>query len=252
GNAGVSIATSANYTVDTRPDTTPPVINTATVSDNQLVLTYTEANRLDATHIPPTTALEVRVDNVLTAVTAITVNAQDKTVSLTLATAVSRDQAVTVAYNDPTTGDDANAIQDAAGNDAASFPAMPVNNRTPAPQSPAPADKAQSPAPADKDTTDKDIKDDKDTDGDSDGVPSSVEDLAPGIPGPAGAAPIAGDGNGDGVKDSTQAAVSSTSLVRSPAGESRPAGAASTHVTLVADSLDGKPNPGSSARITHL
>ncbi|MCW8205154.1 hypothetical protein D8B27_20855, partial [Verminephrobacter aporrectodeae subsp. tuberculatae] len=166
GNAGVSIATSANYTVDTRPDTTPPVINTATVSDNQLVLTYTEANRLDATHIPPTTALEVRVDNVLTAVTAITVNAQDKTVSLTLATAVSRDQAVTVAYNDPTAGDDANAIQDAAGNDAASFPAMPVNNRTPAPQSPAPADKAQSPAPADKDTTDKDIKDDKDTDGD--------------------------------------------------------------------------------------
>ncbi|MCW5256180.1 hypothetical protein D5038_07410 [Verminephrobacter aporrectodeae subsp. tuberculatae] len=252
GNAGVSIATSANYTVDTRPDTTPPVINTATVSDNQLVLTYTEANRLDATHIPPTTALAVRVDNVLTAVTAITVNAQDKTVSLTLATAVSRGQAVTVAYNDPTTGDDANAIQDAAGNDAASFPAMQVNNRTPAPQSPAPADKAQSPAPADKDTTDKDIKDDKDTDGDSDGVPSSVEDLTPGIPGPAGAAPIAGDGNGDGVKDSTQAAVSSTSLVRSPAGESRPAGAASTHVTLVADSLDGKPNPGSSARITHL
>ncbi|MCW5289109.1 glycosyl hydrolase [Verminephrobacter aporrectodeae subsp. tuberculatae] len=252
GNAGVSIATSANYTVDTRPDTTPPVIKTATVSDNQLVLTYTEANRLDATHIPPTTALEVRVDNVLTAVTAITVNAQDKTVSLTLATAVSRDQAVTVAYNDPTTGDDANAIQDAAGNDAASFPAMPVNNRTPAPQSPAPADKAQSPAPADKDTTDKDIKDDKDTDGDSDGVPSSVEDLAPGIPGPAGAAPIAGDGNGDGVKDSMQAAVSSVSLVRSPTGESRPAGAASTHVTLVADSLDGKPNPGSSARITHL
>ncbi|MCW5219825.1 Ig-like domain-containing protein [Verminephrobacter aporrectodeae] len=252
GNAGVSIATSANYTVDTRPDTTPPVINTATVSDNQLVLTYTEANRLDATHIPPTTAFAVRVDNVLIAVTAVAVNAQDKTVSLTLATAVSRGQAVTVAYNDPTTGDDANAIQDAAGNDAASFPAMPVNNRTPAPQSPAPADKAQSPAPADKDTTDKDIKDDKDTDGDSDGVPSSVEDLAPGIPGPAGAAPIAGDGNGDGVKDSTQAAVSSTSLVRSPAGESRPAGAASTHVTLVADSLDGKPNPGSSARITHL
>ncbi|MCW8205241.1 SwmB domain-containing protein, partial [Verminephrobacter aporrectodeae] len=151
---------------DTRPDTTPPVINTATVSDNQLVLTYTEANRLDATHIPPTTALAVRVDNVLTAVTAITVNAQDKTVSLTLATAVSRGQAVTVAYNDPTAGDDANAIQDAAGNDAASFPAMSVNNRTPAPQSPAPADKAQSPAPADKDTTDKDIKDDKDTDGD--------------------------------------------------------------------------------------
>ncbi|WP_265284433.1 SwmB domain-containing protein [Verminephrobacter aporrectodeae] len=89
GNAGVSIATSANYTVDTRPDTTPPVIKTATVSDNQLVPHVHRSHRLAATHIPPTTALEVRVDNVLTAVTAITVNAQDKTVSLTLATALS-------------------------------------------------------------------------------------------------------------------------------------------------------------------
>ncbi|WP_265683914.1 Ig-like domain-containing protein [Verminephrobacter aporrectodeae] len=255
GNAGVS---SANYTVDTRPDTTPPVLSTAMVSNNQLVLTYTEANSLDATHIPPTTAFAVRIDNVLTAVTAITVNAQDKTVSLTLATAVSTGQTVTVAYNDPTTGDDANAIQDAAGNDAASVPATPVNNRTPAPQSPAPASSpnpapssasASAPAPSSA-PSDKDSKDTKDTDGD--GIPNSVEDQTPGIPGPAGAAPIAGDGNGDGVKDSTQATVSSTSLVRSPTGESRPAGAASTHVTLVADSLDGKPNPGSSARITHL
>ncbi|MCW8209682.1 hypothetical protein D8B24_22375, partial [Verminephrobacter aporrectodeae subsp. tuberculatae] len=53
--------------------------------------------------------------------------------TLTLSTAVSHGQSVTVAYADPTTGNDANAIQDAAGNDAASFAATEVTNNTPAP-----------------------------------------------------------------------------------------------------------------------
>ncbi|MCW8178052.1 SwmB domain-containing protein, partial [Verminephrobacter aporrectodeae] len=51
--------------------------------------------------------------------------------TLTLSTAVSHGQSVTVAYADPTTGNDANAIQDAAGNDAASFAATAVSNNTP-------------------------------------------------------------------------------------------------------------------------
>ncbi|MCW8201021.1 hypothetical protein D8B23_22200, partial [Verminephrobacter aporrectodeae subsp. tuberculatae] len=61
------------------------------------------------------------------------VEAQAKTVTLTLSTAVSHGQTVTVAYADPTTGNDTNAIQDAAGNDAASFAATAVTNNTPAP-----------------------------------------------------------------------------------------------------------------------
>ncbi|MCW8204265.1 Ig-like domain-containing protein, partial [Verminephrobacter aporrectodeae] len=128
-------AHSASYQIDTRA----PVVASATVNASQLVLRYTEGNSLDATHIPSATAFTVRIDNVLTAVTAIVVNAQDKTVSLTLATPVANGQAVTVAYTDPTTGNDANAVQDAAGNDAATFSAMAVDNRTPAPQSPAPS-----------------------------------------------------------------------------------------------------------------
>ncbi|MCW8176621.1 Ig-like domain-containing protein, partial [Verminephrobacter aporrectodeae] len=123
-------AHSASYQIDTRA----PVVASATVNASQLVLRYTEGNSLDATHIPSATAFTVRIDNVLTAVTAIVVNAQDKTVSLTLATPVANGQAVTVAYTDPTTGNDANAVQDAAGNDAATFSAMAVDNRTPAPQ----------------------------------------------------------------------------------------------------------------------
>ncbi|MCW8167484.1 hypothetical protein D8B22_22390, partial [Verminephrobacter aporrectodeae subsp. tuberculatae] len=40
---------------------------------------------------------------------------------------------MTVAYTDPTTGNDANAIQDTAGNDVASFAATSVVNNTPPP-----------------------------------------------------------------------------------------------------------------------
>ena len=40
---------------------------------------------------------------------------------LQLSTAITQGQAVVVSYTDPTTGDDASAIQDAAGNDALSF-----------------------------------------------------------------------------------------------------------------------------------
>ncbi|MCW8169760.1 hypothetical protein D8B22_11735 [Verminephrobacter aporrectodeae subsp. tuberculatae] len=230
GRAGVGRAPGASYQIDTRA----PVLASATVNANQLVLRYTEGSSLDATHIPPTTAFTVRVDNVLTAVTAIAVGAQEKTVSLTLATAVAAGQAVSVAYTDPTTGNDANAVQDAAGNDAASFAATPVDNHTPAPPGPAPSP-PEGPTP----------KDTKDTDGDS--IPDSLEDETPGLPDPSGAAPVAGDGNGDGVRDSTQAAVGSTSVVRGPTGESR-----STPVTLVAGSQDGKVDPASGARITRL
>ncbi|MFW1914611.1 SwmB domain-containing protein, partial [Acinetobacter sp. ULE_I064] len=49
-------------------------------------------------------------------------------VVLTLGTAVTAGQAVEVGYTDPTTGNDPNAIQDVAGNDAATLPATTVDN----------------------------------------------------------------------------------------------------------------------------
>ena len=55
------------------------------------------------------------------AVTAVAVDAAAKTVTLTLASNVSSGAAVTVAYADPTTGNDLAALQDASGNDAASL-----------------------------------------------------------------------------------------------------------------------------------
>ena len=59
-----------------------------------------------------------------------------------LGAVIKRGQAVTVSYRDPTPGDDASAVQDVAGNDAASFSDRPVGNQsTVAPSAPgAPAD----------------------------------------------------------------------------------------------------------------
>ncbi|WP_265310980.1 Ig-like domain-containing protein [Verminephrobacter aporrectodeae] len=243
GRAGTGHAHGPRYQIDTRA----PVLASATVNASQLVLRYTEGTSLDATHIPPTMAFTVRVDNVLTAVTAIAVGAQEKTVSLTLATAVTNGQAVSLAYTDPTTGNDANAIQDAAGNDAASFAATPVDNHTPAPPGPAPSPSPNpAPSPSPSPPEGPAPKDSKDTDGDS--IPDSLEDPTPGLPGSDGAVPVAGDGNGDGVQDGTQAAVGSTSArVRATAER-----ATSTPVTLVAGSQDGKVDPDSGARITRL
>ena len=49
-----------------------------------------------------------------------------------------QDQTVTLSYTDPTTGNDANAVQDVAGNDAASFTnKMVANNSTQIPPTPA-------------------------------------------------------------------------------------------------------------------
>ena len=56
------------------------------------------------------------------------VSASGKTVTLGLDGALTEEQAVTVTYADPTQGDDANAIQDGAGNDAASFSHQEVTN----------------------------------------------------------------------------------------------------------------------------
>ncbi|MEI6638709.1 MAG: Ig-like domain-containing protein [Chlorobium sp.] len=112
-------------------DKTAPVFASATVNGSTLVMSYTELNTLDATNTPAATAFAVSgVSSGAHTVSAVAVNADLKTVMLTFATAVANGETVTVTYNDPTTGNDANAIQDAAGNDAATFTAQSVTNNT--------------------------------------------------------------------------------------------------------------------------
>ncbi|EJE50104.1 putative Ig domain-containing protein, partial [Acidovorax sp. CF316] len=129
--AGNSSAASLSLSVTIDP--TAPAFASATVNGNQLVLTCTDAGTLDAVNAPAPGSFTVMVGATPNVVTAAVVNAAAKTVTLTLTTAVTNGQVVTVAYADPSGANDANAIQDAAGNDAATLVATAVTNTTPAP-----------------------------------------------------------------------------------------------------------------------
>lgn len=108
-------------------DTVAPVFQSAAINTDgsKLIMTYDGA--LSGT-TAATTAFTVKVDDADNAVTAVTIDGS--TVQLTLTTPVSKGQAVTVAYDDPSTGNDSHAIQDAAGNDAATLAATAVTNGT--------------------------------------------------------------------------------------------------------------------------
>ena len=87
---------------------------------------------------------------------------------------------------------------------------------------------------------------------DGDDVPDTIEDDVPALPPSNGASPVAGDGNGDGIKDSSQASVTSLTFLDTDTAVSNPGNAPTTYVSLVADSNSGIPNNQSGATITHI
>ncbi|WP_265305834.1 Ig-like domain-containing protein [Verminephrobacter eiseniae] len=230
GNAPAANTYSFNqYTVDTMVF----ALSNATVNRNQLVLFYSDETALDPdqTHNAPGDAFVVLVNGVRNDVIGVAVDAAAKTITLTLANTVRRGQQVSVAYNDPSPGDDRQAVQEAgSGDDAASFAARLVTNLSP--RAPATgttdADRRKSSEDSDGDTANA-------LDSDHDSVPNVQEDQAPGLLRPDGSAGPDGDGNGDDVQDSQQIAVGST-----------------RDLTLVAGSQDGKLIPDSNARISEL
>ena len=116
----------AGHTVD---GVRPTLVTAETSADGtQVLLTFSEP--LDETNTLPDSLWTVNVDG--SAVTATVSILLNQSVGLTLATAVTSAQTVTVSYADPTTGNDATAVQDVVGNDAASFTDQPVTNNVPA------------------------------------------------------------------------------------------------------------------------
>ena len=105
----------------TRDDTRPPLLTGATVTGSTLVLTYDET--LDGASIPAPDDFVVTAAGSPTTVQGVGV--AGSAVTLTLATAVEANQAVTLDY---TPG--ANPTQDAAGNDAAPLSGQTVTNNT--------------------------------------------------------------------------------------------------------------------------
>ena len=113
-------------------DPVHPLFQSAATSidGNTIVLVYNEA--LSATTAVPNDFV-VTNNGVSNQVTAVIVSGS--TVELTLATSIKNDEVVSLTYTDPTGGDDVNAIQDAAGNDAVSLLSVSVTNNSTVPGS---------------------------------------------------------------------------------------------------------------------
>ena len=94
-----------------------PEFAATSLDGNSIIIIFSEP--LSAT-TAPANAFTLSVDTG-TAPTISTATASGDTVTLGLASALTSDQAVTVAYVDATSGDDSAAVQDAAGNDAVNF-----------------------------------------------------------------------------------------------------------------------------------
>ena len=147
GNGG-SVSDTFDITVSAAADTTPPTLISATVVPNGSIMRFQFSETLDGSNRPPVSAFTVTAGgNTITNNSTSQVPGSSDGVALSFSPPYIRQgQAVVVTYTDPTAGDDANAIQDTAGNDAATFttgmngvPAVTNNSTVNTPATGAPA-----------------------------------------------------------------------------------------------------------------
>ena len=123
-----AVAADGGHKVDTAP---PPLVfgeTTTTISRNGTLLHLFFFESLSRRTAMPG-AFTVEVEGVSREVTSVAVNGPE--LSLTLASAVANGETVTVSYADPSPGNDGSAVQDIAGNDAASFGPGTMTNNVP-------------------------------------------------------------------------------------------------------------------------
>ena len=109
----------------------PTVTEATSSADGTTVVLTFDAALSATTAVPGAFTVTVATANLESATTPSAVAVSDKNVTLTLATAIKAGQSITVDYDDPSTADDANAVQKAGGNDAASFAGQAVTNIVP-------------------------------------------------------------------------------------------------------------------------
>jgi uncharacterized repeat protein (TIGR02059 family) len=130
GNDAVSFS-ATSVTNGSTVDQISPIFSSATLASDgrTLTLSYNETLRDPRA---PASAFTVLIDGSPMTVSSVAANGATSTVVLTLATAVSNDKTVTVAYDAPAvdSGTANAAIQDTAGNDAISLTARAVTNNS--------------------------------------------------------------------------------------------------------------------------
>ena len=112
-------------------DNTPPTPASAAVAADGNSITVTFDENVDQTNLPAATAFPVDADGAPVTVSGVSAGTDaDQLVLALAAPAIEVGQTVTLGYTDPTGGDDTNAVQDTAGNDAASFSGFSVTNNS--------------------------------------------------------------------------------------------------------------------------
>ena len=119
----------SGFAVNSAGDYTPPAVSTGTrasIRADGVTIAQVFNENLDGSNLPPTDAFTVTSDSQPHTVTGVRRSASN-ILLLTVSPRIRSGQTVTVAYEDPTAGDDANAIQDAVGNDVADFTGTAFN-----------------------------------------------------------------------------------------------------------------------------
>lgn len=113
-------------------DTTAPTFVSAAVTSSGTSLTLTYSENLSATTAASSTFSVTRSSGGAISVTGVSVSSA--TITLTVST-INVGQTVSISYTDPSAGDDTNAVQDSAGNDAISLVGQSVTNNSTTKQS---------------------------------------------------------------------------------------------------------------------
>lgn len=111
------------------PGAPAPTLTNASANGSTVVLTFSEA--LDAAHAPAASDFVLTGAGGAYTLTPSAISVLGNQVTLTLDTPLHHNAVVTVGYTDAhPASDDSNALQDSAGNDAASFSGVAVTNNT--------------------------------------------------------------------------------------------------------------------------
>ena len=102
-------------------DTTGPVVEQVICFDSSCNLLFDEPQSSNVDHSPPTSAFAITADGAAITVGSALPGGGNRVLLSPLAPQIYQGQTVIVTYTDPTAGNDETAIQDEAGNDAASF-----------------------------------------------------------------------------------------------------------------------------------
>ena len=107
---------------------TPPTLSSAAVLSQGAHIQFQFSETMDRSNLPPVSAFAVTVGGAARTVSSVILGTFGILIGIT--PTILQGETVVVTYTDPTSGNDANAFQDAAGNDVATFTTAVTNNST--------------------------------------------------------------------------------------------------------------------------